>query len=205
MFLKVLIGLSLVVIMLGCGSSLSKDYTKETFKKDIEELKKSGDLDSSSIIILINYIEVGKNVEGSYKEILHEANNEHEQVCSVVNEFLIQINDKTKTVDKSILHHQFDSIRQSFPIYTSSEWELRASKENDSTYVVESIGNTFDGKGRPRKITQNFAVVRKKEGWEIFNSYNFMALNLDFKIVDTDWDFYWDMNKYSRLKNLKDN
>ncbi len=136
---------------------------------------------------------------------LYSCKSKEDKAKDVVNEFLTQINDQTKTLNNDLMTEKYASFFKDKSFYTSEKWELTVKPENDSVLIVEAKGNTHNGFGQPTEILQAFSLTNKFGGWKIFNSYKLTVDELDFEIVDTQWDFYWDITKYDILKQLYDN
>lgn len=131
---------------------------------------------------------------------------EEESVKEVVNHFLTEVNDPTKTLTPDLVTENFNKMfygGKSF--YTAKDWILTAKKENDSVLSVESKSSTFNSFGKPIENIQSFALTKKYGKWQIFDSYNLIAFELDFTIVDTQWEFYWDRAKDEILSDLQKN
>lgn len=125
---------------------------------------------------------------------------------AVVDEFLTEINDPLKKLNNKLMTDRFGEEFQHRSYYTSKKWNLVSNIENDSIIVVSSQGQTFNGYGRPVEIVQRFALTNKYGKWQICDSYNLMNCDvLDFKIVNVDWNFFWDRKKIDILKHLQKN
>jgi hypothetical protein len=125
-------------------------------------------------------------------------------VKDVVTEFLAEINDQTKTLNKDLMTEKYAIFFKDKSYYTAEKWELSVKPENDSVILVEAKGHTHNGFGQPTELLQSFSLTNKNGGWKIFNSYNLIADELDFKVVDTDWEFSWDRAKDDILRKLQD-
>jgi hypothetical protein len=136
---------------------------------------------------------------------LYSCKSKEDTVKNVVNEFLTQINDQTKTLNKDLMTEKYAAFFKDKSYYTAEKWELTVKPENDSVITVEAKGHTHNGFGQPTELLQGFSLTNKFGGWKIFNSYKLTADELDFEIVDTQWDFYWDRDKDDILKQLQDN
>jgi hypothetical protein len=137
--------------------------------------------------------------------LLYSCKSKEDKAKDVVNEFLTQINDQTKTLNKELMTEKFATFFKGKSYYTAEKWELTIKPENDSSIVVESKGQTHNGLGQPTELLQAFSLTNKYGGWKIYNSFKLTADELDFEIVDTQWDFYWDRDKEDILKQLQDN
>ncbi len=134
----------------------------------------------------------------------YSCKSKEDKVKNVVNEFLTQINDQTKTINKDLMTEKFAEFFKSKKYYTAEKWELTVKPENDSIITVESKGQTHNGFGRPIELLQGFVLTSEYGSWKIFNSFKLVADELDFEVVDTQWDFYWDREKDEILKQLQD-
>lgn len=138
--------------------------------------------------------------------ILHGCNNVENKSIAIVKEFLKDVNTPTRQINKELLTDAFWEDMNSGRIYTSDNWKFTSAAQNDSIVMVSAQGQTVNGFGRPIEIEQKFGLTNKYGKWQIFESYNFIVCDdLDFKIVDTDWWFYWDRQKIKILKHLQDN
>lgn len=135
---------------------------------------------------------------------LNSCKSKEDKVKDVVNEFLTEINDETKTLNNDLMTENFAKFFKGKSYYTAEKWELTVKPENDSTIIVESKGKTHNGFGQPVENLQAFSLTNKFGGWKIFNSYKLVADHLDFEVVDTQWDFYWDRDKEDILKELEE-
>jgi hypothetical protein len=186
---------------------MNNEYSEETLKEDIKSIKEKSDLDTITVNLLINFIETKDSLKGTYDEILQLAQKQEkkeQKMCDIVNQFLTQINDNTKTINKKNTTANFDSTFSKFSHYTSKDWKLVAQQESDSLFIVEATSKTHNSLGRPIDIIQRFALTNQYGNWQIWNSYGLMALHLDFDIVDLDWDFFWDRKKYEILTQMQE-
>ncbi len=135
---------------------------------------------------------------------LYSCKSRESKVEDVVNKFLTEINDNTKALSQDLMTEEFIAFFKGKSYYTAQEWILTVKPENDSTITVESKGKTHNGWGQPVEVLQAFALTNKYGGWKIFSSYNLVADEIDFQVVDTQWDFYWDTRKDRILKELQE-
>lgn len=133
---------------------------------------------------------------------LNSCKNREDKVKDVVNEFLTEINDQTKTLNKDLMTENFAKFFKGKSYYTAEKWELTVKPENDSIIVVESKGKTHNGWGQPVENLQGFTLTNKFGDWKISDSYKLVADELDFEVVDTQWDFYWDRRKDEIFQEL---
>lgn len=136
---------------------------------------------------------------------LSACKSDEDKCIEVVNEFLTIINDNTKEPNNELITENYGKFFSDKSYYTSKDWELSAKRENDTTMVVLSKAHTFNGLGRHIEIIQNFALTDRYGGWKIWDSYNLTGDELDFELVDTQWDFYWDRPKDAILEHLREN
>lgn len=134
----------------------------------------------------------------------YSCKSKEDKAKEVVNDFLSQINDQTKTLNNDLMTKNFSTFFNNKSYYTADKWELTIKPENDSTIIVESKGESHNGLGKPVELIQRFSLTNISDEWRIYNSYNLTADNLDFEVVDTDWDFYWDRDKEDILNHLKE-
>jgi len=126
------------------------------------------------------------------------------KIKDVVNKFLIQINNKSKAWNDSLITENYSKLFKEKKYYTSEKWELTVTKKNDSTYRVQSKASTFNSYGTPIEIIQRFGLTNVFGGWKIFNTYNVLSDDkIDFDLADSDWRFYWDRQKFDILEELK--
>ena len=135
---------------------------------------------------------------------LYSCKSKEDKVKDVVNEFLTQINDQTKTLDEELMTEEFATFFKGKSYYTTEKWDLTMKPGSDSSIVVESKGQTHNSLGQPTELLQAFSLTNKYGDWEIYNSSKLTAHELDFEIVDTQWEFYWDRDKEDILKQLQD-
>jgi len=135
---------------------------------------------------------------------LYSCKSREGKVEDVVNKFLTEINDRTKTLSQDLMTEEFAIFFKGKSYYSSQDWVLTAKPENDSTITVESKGKTHNGWGQPVEILQSFILRNRNGHWKIFSSYNLVPDRLDFRVVDTEWDFYWDRAKDRILKELQE-
>ena len=135
---------------------------------------------------------------------LYSCKSNDDKVKAVVNEFLTEINDNTKTLNNDLMSENYAKFFKDKSYYLSEKWELTAKRENDSIYSVVSKSHTVNGFGMPMENVQSFQLTNQFGGWKIFNSFKLVADELDFEVVDTYWNFYWDRNKDDILKQLQD-
>lgn len=135
---------------------------------------------------------------------LYSCKSREDKVKDVVNEFLIEINDQTKKLNKELMTENFASFFKGKSYYLSQNWELTVKPDNDSTILVEAKSKTHNGFGQPIEILQGFYLTNKFGDWKIFDSYKLVADKLDFEVVDTQWDFYWDRDKDAIFKELQE-
>ncbi len=133
---------------------------------------------------------------------LNSCKNREDKVKDVVNEFLTEINDQTKTLNKDLMTENFAKFLKGKIYYTAEKWELTVKPEHDSIIVVESKGKTHNGWGQPVENLQGFTLTNKFGDWKISDSYKLVADELDFEVVDTQWDFYWDRRKDEIFQEL---
>ena len=81
------------------------------------------------------------------------------KVIKIVDDFLTQVNDQTKSVNKELITIDFGKLFDGKGYYTSKDWKLTAKPQDDSTFVVEAKGHTYNGLGQPREIMQAFALT----------------------------------------------
>ncbi|MDE5637193.1 MAG: hypothetical protein K2I43_04125, partial [Alistipes sp.] len=125
---------------------------------------------------------------------------------AIVKEFLKDANTPSREINKRLLTDAFWEDMNSGRFYTSDNWQFTSTVQNDSTVIVSARGQTVNGFGRPIEIEQRFGLTNKYGKWQIFESCNFIVCrDLDFRLVDTDWWFYWDRQKIRILKHLQDN
>lgn len=136
---------------------------------------------------------------------VYSCNRNENKVKEVVNEFLTEINDNTKTLNNDLMTKNYAKFFIGKSYYLAEKWELTVKKENDTVYRVESKSHTVNGFGQPIENVQSFALTNLYGGWKISNSFKLVADELDFEIVDTEWDFYWDRQKNEILTDLQDN
>ena len=134
----------------------------------------------------------------------YSCKSKEDKVKDIVNEFLTQINDQTKTPNKELITEKFAEFFKDKSYYTAEKWDLTVKPDNDSSIIVESKGHTHNGLGQPMELLQGFSLTNKYGGWKIYNSYNLTADELDFQVVDTQWEFYWDRDKADILKDLQE-
>lgn len=134
---------------------------------------------------------------------LNSCKNREDKVKEVVNEFLTEINDNTKTPNNNLMTENYAKFFKGKSYYLSQNWELTVKPENDSTIIVEAKGKTHNGFGQPVENLQGFVLTNKYGGWKIYNSFKLVADEIDFEVVDTQWDFYWDRDKDKILKQLQ--
>ena len=127
-----------------------------------------------------------------------------EKAMAVVNEFLIGINDPTKNVNSNLMTENFFNFIKDKPIYSANKWELSVKAQSDTVFIVESTGNTYNKFGTPINIVQGFSLTNEFGGWKIFDTYNLAVDNINFKVVDDKWGFYWDREKYEILNEIKE-
>lgn len=133
---------------------------------------------------------------------LNSCKSKEDKVKDVVNEFLTEINDQTKTLNNDLMTENFAKFFKGKSYYTAEKWELTVKPENDSIIVVESKGKTHNGWGQPVENLQGFTLTNKFGDWKISDSYKLVADELDFEVVDTQWDFYWDRRKDEIFQEL---
>ena len=127
-----------------------------------------------------------------------------EKVKDVVNEFLTEINDQTKTVNVNLLSENYNDFFSGKRYYTLGKWELKVKPQNDSLIIVEAKGHTGNSLGMPMEIIQGFKLTSELGGWKIFDSYHLVFDALDIELVDVDWKFYWDIDKDEIVNDLMD-
>lgn len=128
-------------------------------------------------------------------------------VTEIVDQFLTEINDperKQKGINYSVLKDDYLELFKNNSYYLLENWELSAKKETDTTYIVEAIGKTSNAFGMTLEEYKGFALKKVNGEWKIFNSYKLIADEIDFEVVDTQWDFYWDTKKARILKEVQD-
>ena len=135
---------------------------------------------------------------------LYSCKSREGKVEDVVKKFLTEINDDTKTLSQDLMTENFAVFFKGKRYYTSQDWILTVKPENDSTIIVESKGKTHNGFGQPTELLQGFVLTNKYGKWQIYNSYNLVAEFLDFEVVDTQWNFYWDRDKDDILEELQE-
>lgn len=127
-----------------------------------------------------------------------------DKAIKIVDEFLTQVNDQTKTVNEELLSENFKKFFTGKSYYTSRDWKLTFEPITESKFVVESRSESYNGWGQPIEMVQGFTLTTKYGGLLISDSYNFIVDDLAFRVVDTEWDFYWDRTKYQILDELKE-
>lgn len=147
--------------------------------------------------ITIIIISIGLN-------FLYSCKNTEEKIKDVVNEFLTEINDKTKNLNEELMTENFATFFKGKAYYLSQNWDLTVKPENDSIVMVEARSETHNGFGHPIEILQGFYLTNTYGDWKIFDSYKLVADQLDFEVVDTQWDFFWDRDKDAILKDLQE-
>lgn len=135
---------------------------------------------------------------------LFSCKSREDKIKDVVNEFLTEINDQTKTLNKELMTENFATFFKGKSYYLSQNWDLTVKPDNDSIILVEAKSKTHNGLGQPIEILQGFYLTNTFGDWKIFDSYKLVADQLDFEIVDTQWDFYWDRDKDAIFKDLQE-
>lgn len=128
-----------------------------------------------------------------------------DKAVEVVDEFLAIINDRTREPNKQLITENYDKFFSDKSYYSSKDWDLSAKRENDTTIVVLSKAQTYNGLGQPIEIVQSFSLTDRLGGWKIWETYNLVVSDLDFELVDTQWDFLWDRQKAYVLEHLQEN
>ena len=134
---------------------------------------------------------------------LNSCNNNANNPQDVVESFLKSINDKSKKYDKDLVTKEFYEFFEGKSFYLSQNWKLTVKSINDSTIAVESRGKTSNGFGQPVENVQGFYLTNKLGGWKIYNTLKLVVDDLDFKVVDNQWNFYSDMDKDYVLHELQ--
>ena len=127
------------------------------------------------------------------------------KVIKIVNEFLTQVNDQTKSVNEELLSDDFKKFFAGKNYYVSKDWKLTVETITETKLVVEARSDTHNAMGRPVEILQAFTLTSKYGGWLISDSYNFIVDNLAFRVADVEWDYSWDRTKYKVMEELKEN
>lgn len=127
---------------------------------------------------------------------------EESRAIKVVNTFLTQINKQQQPYDTELATYDFNTFFKGKNYYASTSWKLNTLL-NGEKCVIEAIGKTHNGLGHPMEITQGFALINDSGKWLIADTYNFVINEFAFKVVDTQWDFYWDKAKYDIINELR--
>jgi len=138
---------------------------------------------------------------------LFSCKSDKEKAKEIVNEFLKQINDdkiKKRDIDYTFVSNDFKNLFLESYYYTSEKWILSVNPKSDTSFLVKSTGNTFNGFGQPVENHQEFEVCKINGEFKIINSYKLIEQFLDFQVVDNNWDFFWDIEKSEILKQLKE-
>lgn len=127
-----------------------------------------------------------------------------EKAIEIVDKVLTQINDKIEgNLDTTVFEPEyFDLFKTSF-IYFTNDWELKLKQQNDSIFIVESNGKTHNAFGMELKNHQEFKLAKRDGKLQIIDTYNLIGLFLNMKVVDKEWDFYWDKQKEDIVKDLE--
>lgn len=136
--------------------------------------------------------------------MLNSCSNKSDNPKNVVESFLKSVNDKTKKYDKDLVTEKFNKFFVGKSIYLSQNWEFTEKSIDDTTTAVEARGKTSNGFGQPVEIVQGFYLTNTHGGWKIFNSFKLVVDDLDFKVVDKQWNFYTDMDKDYVLQQLQE-
>lgn len=137
--------------------------------------------------------------------VLSACKSDEDKCIAVVDEFLTTIHDRTKTFNNDLVTEDYGKFMSDKSYYSSKDWDLSAKQEDDTTMVVMSKTNTYNSFGRPTELIQKFALTDRYGGWKIEETYNLIAAELDFDIVDTRWEFFWDRQKEVILEHLQEN
>jgi hypothetical protein len=138
---------------------------------------------------------------------LYSCKSDKDKVNDIVDNFMKQINDikiEKKDINFSSVSNEYKELFLKYDYYDAQNWKLETEQESDTSFIVKSTGKTFNSFGKPIEIHQEFQLRKINGDWKITNSYNLLALNLDFKIVDQNWDFIWDFDKYDILLSLQE-
>lgn len=128
-------------------------------------------------------------------------------VTEIVDKFLTEMNDpevRKNGIDFSVLTDDYLELFQNNSYYLMENWELTAKKESDTTFMVEAVGKTSNAFGMTLEKHKGFALKKVEGDWKIFSSYKLIADEINFEVVDTQWDFYWDTKKARILKEVQD-
>ena len=141
--------------------------------------------------------------------LLYSCKSKEDKAKDIVDNFIKQINDKKIKIEDIDFTKVSDDYKELFlrinDFYYSENRVLSLESDSDSSIIVKSMGTNINSLGQPDKICQEFTLKKRKNGdWEITNSYNVLALFLDFEIVDHQWEFYWDKQKTNILKELQE-
>lgn len=130
-----------------------------------------------------------------------------DKALKVVDNFLSQANDEIEgNLDTTKITQQINDLIKIYSGFASKDgWTLSVNEKNDSVIIVESVGKSYNALGQPIKIKQKFKLKQVNNEWIIYDTYNVIRLFLAMDIVDRDWDFFWDIEKFEIMKHLKDN
>jgi hypothetical protein len=84
-------------------------------------------------------------------------------------------------------------------------YKLTSEKRPDNTYLVTSTGKSQSILGRVVETQNQFIVSKLNGAWKITDSYNLIGFNINFRVVDTQWETYWDIKKAEILEEVKSN
>lgn len=84
-------------------------------------------------------------------------------------------------------------------------YKLTTEKKPDNTIIITSVGKSPGVLGRVLDTRHQFLVSKINGAWKIVDSYNLIGFNIDFRVVDTQWENYWDIKKSVILKEVMDN
>lgn len=127
-----------------------------------------------------------------------------DKIAKIVDQFLTQVNKQYQVYDKDLTTDNFDKFFEGKGYYTSQDWKLTVKPFDDGAhFMVEARGNSHNGWGQPMEIMQGFALTKEYGKWQIYDSFNFVEDELAFRVVDTQWDFYWDRGKYEIMDELR--
>ena len=127
-----------------------------------------------------------------------------ENAIEIVNKVLTQINDRVEgNYDTTLFSQEYCKFFIRSLKYGSNDWVLNLKQQSDSIFIVESNGKTHNAFGMELKNHQEFKLANRNGELKIIDTYNLIASFLNMKVVDKEWDFYWDRQKDDIVKELE--
>jgi hypothetical protein len=128
--------------------------------------------------------------------------NKTENAKEIVNQFLTEINNDNMNITKENLTVEYRKHFKENHYYPSSNWELKTKSENVITVEAKSQSSNVFGIS---ELIQTFYLKMENGRLKIYDSNNLVTNNLDFEVIDLDWNYHTDMERNKIYKNIKDN